>query len=153
MTHEDTITGMTLAYNQTYGAHWDTDAYNVTASNMIVTGNLGSGLFFEKDEGPATVSASHICNHTSPMASGGLALRNSENISFTNGTLVNNYPTQILVGGIPGGTSITPTWVAATAKTAVSNALGAFVTLVVSALNKVVQVIGPTTPSGFKGVP
>ncbi len=107
LAHEDTITGMTLAYNQTYGAHWDTDAYNVTASNMIVTGNLGSGLFFEKDEGPATVSASHICNHTSPLASGGLALRNSEKISFTNGTLVNNYPTQILVGGIPGGTSIT----------------------------------------------
>lgn len=107
LAHEDTITGMTLAYNQTYGAHWDTDASDVTASNMIVTGNLGSGLFFEKDEGPATISASHICNHTSPLASGGLALRNSENISFTNGTLVNNYPTQILVGGIPGGTSIT----------------------------------------------
>jgi hypothetical protein len=105
--HVDTINGMTLAYNQTYGVHWDTDNANITVSNLVSTNNLVGAIFSEKNEGPLSISSSHLCNGNAVMGGAGLAIRNSTGVSFTNGTIVNNPPAQIDVFGQPGGIEIT----------------------------------------------
>lgn len=107
LAHEDTINGMTLAFNQSYGIHYDTDAYNASVTNLVSTNNLLSGVFLEKDEGPVTITSSHLCNSNSSAAAGGLAIRNSTNVSLTNSTLANNLPGEIVVFGLPGGISVT----------------------------------------------
>jgi len=105
--HVDTINGMTLAYNQTYGIHWDTDNANISVSNLVSTNNLIGGIFAEKNEGPIAISDSHLCNGNPLNGAGGLAIRNSTDVSFTNGTIVNNPPAQIEVFGQAGGIEIT----------------------------------------------
>jgi hypothetical protein len=105
--HLDTINGMTLAYNQTYGIHWDTDNANITVSNLVSTNNLIGGIFSEKNEGPIAISASHLCNGNPLNGAGGLAVRNSTDVSFTNGTIVNSPPAEIEVFGEAGGIQIT----------------------------------------------
>ncbi len=105
--HADTINGMTLAYNQSYGIHWDTDNANISVSNLVSTNNLIGALFSEKNEGPISISASHLCNGNPLNLSGGLAIRNSTDVSFTNGTIVNNPMAQIDIFGDAGGDQIT----------------------------------------------
>lgn len=104
--HTDTINNMTLAYNQTYGVHWDTDNKDITTNGFVVTDNLMAGVYLEKDQGPITINTAHICDQNSPIATGGLVLRDSENASLTNSTLVNNTY-QINLIGILGGQQIT----------------------------------------------
>jgi hypothetical protein len=105
--HVDTINGMTLAYNQTYGIHWDTDNANITVTDLVSTNNLIGAIFAEKNEGPISISSSHLCNGNPLIGGGGLAIRNSTDVSFTNGTIVNNPPAQIDVFGVAGGIEIT----------------------------------------------
>jgi hypothetical protein len=105
--HDDTITGFTTSFNQTYGIHWDTDNANISTSGIISTGNLRSGIFVEKDEGPVTFNTSYICNQTGAQVVGGLVLRNSEGVSFTNGVLMNNLVAQIILIGVKGGIQVT----------------------------------------------
>src|SRR5438445_882123 len=105
--HNDTIDGLTTSFNQTYGIHWDTDNKNITTSGIIATGNLMSGVFVEKNEGPVTFDKGYFCNQNSGMGVGGLVLRNSEGVSLTNSVLTNNYPSQIMVIGQKGGISVT----------------------------------------------
>jgi hypothetical protein len=105
--HDDTINGLTVSFNEAYGIHWDTDNANISASGIISTGNLRSGIFVEKDEGPITFNTSYICNHTGPQVVGGLVLRNSEGISFTNGVIMNNAAAEITMIGVKGGISVT----------------------------------------------
>jgi hypothetical protein len=104
--HNDTIDGLTISFNQTYGVHWDTDNANISGNGLNVTGNLLSGAFLEKDEGPITLSGSYVCNQNSGMAIGGLVLRNSENVSVSSSVLMNNSPSQIIVIGQPGGITV-----------------------------------------------
>jgi hypothetical protein len=105
--HDDTITGFTTSFNQTYGIHWDTDNANISTSGIISTGNLRSGIFVEKNEGPVTFNKSYICNQTGAQVVGGLVLRNSENVSFTNGVLMNNLVAQVILIGVKGGIEVT----------------------------------------------
>jgi hypothetical protein len=109
--HNDTVTGLTTAYNQTYGIHWDTDVANVQASGVVSVQNLLDGIFFEVVEGPVSVASSYVCNnnlavHDQYLYEGGIELRNSEHISFTAGTLYNNQTSQINIQGQKGGISI-----------------------------------------------
>jgi hypothetical protein len=109
--HNDTVSGLTTAYNQTYGIHWDTDVANVQASGITSVENLLDGIFFEVVEGPVSVASSYVCNnnlavHDQYLYEGGLELRNSEQISFTAGTLYNNQTSQINIQGQKGGISI-----------------------------------------------
>ena len=108
--HNDTIDGLTLSFNEAYGAHWDTDNVNISASGVNATSNLYTGLFIEKNLGPISFDSSYSCNHTSPYAVGGFILRNSENVSLTNSVLYNNTPSQIGMIGIKGGIKVTD-WV------------------------------------------
>ena len=109
--HTDTVVGLTTAYNQTYGIHWDTDVANVQASGIVSVQNLLDGIFFEVVEGPVSVASSSVCNndpvvHDQSLYEGGIELRNSEQISFTTGTLYNNSTSQINIQGQAGGISI-----------------------------------------------
>ena len=105
--HDDTINGLTVSYNQAYGIHWDTDNANISTSGIISTSNLRSGIFVEKDEGPITLNTSYICNQTGAQVVGGLVLRNSEGVSFTNGVLMNNAAAEIIMIGVKGGINVT----------------------------------------------
>lgn len=105
--HNDTIDGLTISFNETYGVHWDTDNLNISASGVNSASNLLSGAFIEKDEGPITFSGSYFCNQTSSLNVGGLILRNSEGVSVTNSVLMNNAPSQIIIIGVKGGIEVT----------------------------------------------
>ena len=108
--HDDTISGFTSSFNQAYGIHWDTDNVSISGSGIISSGNLRSGIFIEKDQGPITLNDSYICNQTSTQVVGGLVLRNSEGVSFTNGVIMNNLPAEIIMIGVKGGIEVTD-WV------------------------------------------
>lgn len=105
--HNDTLSGFTSQYNQSYGIHWDDDNVNISGSGLIASENLASGLFMEKDPGPISISNSYSCNQTSPVSGAGVGLRNSENVSFTHGVIYNNTGAQISVIGQPGGIEVT----------------------------------------------
>lgn len=105
--HDDTIDGFTISFNEAYGIHWDTDNASINASGIISTSNLRSGIFVEKDEGPITLNTSYICNHTGAQVVGGLVLRNSEDVSFTNGVVLNNAYAAIILIGVKGGIEVT----------------------------------------------
>jgi hypothetical protein len=105
--HDETINGLTVSFNESYGIHWDTDNVNISTTGINATSNLMSGLFVEKDEGPVTLADAYVCNQNSSMAVGGLVLRNSEGVSLTNSVLMNNLPNQITVIGIKGGIDVT----------------------------------------------
>jgi len=104
--HNDTLSGFTTQYNQTYGIHWDDDNVSISGSSIIASENLLSGLFVEKDPGPIAISHSYVCNQSSSISGAGLGVRNSENVSFTNGLIYNNNAAQIAVIGQPGGIEI-----------------------------------------------
>jgi len=105
--HVDTLNGMTYAYNQSYGIHWDTDNANDSATNLTSTNNLVGSAFSEKNEGPLSIISSNLCNGNALLGAGGLAIRNSTDVSITNSTVINNPPAQIVVFGNPGGIEIT----------------------------------------------
>lgn len=117
LAHGDTLTNDTIAWNQTYGIHWDTDNRNITVTGLIVADNLLSGAMIETNEGPLSLSKSYICNQTSSLSGGGLVLRNSgydsnnnattPGVSVTDSYLYNNYSGEIVVTGQAGGIPIT----------------------------------------------
>jgi hypothetical protein len=117
LAHGDTVTNDTIAWNQAYGIHWDTDNRNITVTGLISADNLLSGVAIETNEGPLNLSESYICNQTSTLSGGGLVLRNSgydsnfnavtPGVSLTNSYLYNNYSADITVTGQAGGIEIT----------------------------------------------
>ncbi len=112
--HSSTISGMNLYYNQTYGSHWDTDHRNITASSIVSVNNLLLGDFYEKDEGPITISNSTYCGNnlattSFAKAGAGMAFRDSTNITLTNNYFYNNGFAAISLIGNPGGINCTPT--------------------------------------------
>ena len=107
LTHNDTIKGLTMSFNETWGVHWDTDNANITASAVNATANYLSGAFLEKDEGPISISKSYFCNQTQSGTAGGLTLRNSEQVSLTSSVIMNNVPAELQVIGQAGGIEVT----------------------------------------------
>lgn len=105
--HTDDLDGFTAQYNQAYGIHWDTDNVGITGSSVIASENLEPGLDIETNPGPFTFTGSYVCNQANSLSEGGMALRNSEGVSFTNGVLYNNNGSQISVSGTAGGITIT----------------------------------------------
>jgi hypothetical protein len=111
-THNQSFSGFTAFYNQTYGAHFDTDHTNISATNFNASQNLLNGLFIEKDQGPFTVTGGNYCNnnpgvHPQSVAEGGISVRNSSNVALSGNTLYNNGQAQITIQGQKGGIVIT----------------------------------------------
>jgi hypothetical protein len=106
--HDDTVQGYNLFFNETFGAHWDTDNANITANGIIAAENLGAAAFVEKSEGPIAISSSYLCNGNPPVGATtvGFDLRNSELVTLNSDTLANNVE-NFLVEGVSGGIQVT----------------------------------------------
>jgi hypothetical protein len=105
--HNDTVTGATFVYNQTYGVHWDTDVANASADSMFAADNA-MGLLAEVSEGPISITNSTFCTSMNVIAAHyGLVLRNSQQVSVGTSTFYNNNVSQVLIRGEGAGLPIT----------------------------------------------
>lgn len=104
--HEETVSGFTSLYNQTFGIHWDTDIQTLSVTSLASIGNA-SGVLLESSEGPISISSSRFCvTQRTGTGEGGLVIRNTEMVSLTGNTLYDNGNSQITTSGTPGGVSI-----------------------------------------------
>jgi hypothetical protein len=101
--HEDTVSGGSASFNQTFGIHWDTDLVNVTAWGVVVSQNVW-GLLYEKGEGSAFVTNNLFCSNS--QGPGGFIVRNSENLTLSGNTFYNNSGAQMAIIGVAGGIPI-----------------------------------------------
>lgn len=106
--HNETLKNINSSWNQTFGFHWDTDAYEVTADTLTASQDQLAGGFIEQSEGPVTITNSAFCNGAPSMGPNnmGFELRNSENISVSGSTFQNNLVDFLLIG-TAGGIVIT----------------------------------------------
>lgn len=104
LSHNQTLSGLDIAYNQTHGIHWDTDSMNVTLDNSTFSQNLLANGFSEKNEGPITITNTNFCSGAPSVGADniGFELRNTTNISLSGGQIYNN--TQgLMIEGTRGG--------------------------------------------------
>nr|MBA3914661.1 choice-of-anchor D domain-containing protein [Terriglobales bacterium] len=109
-THDDAISGLTSAYNQCFGIHWDTDNRDITADKMILSENLLSEALIEKSEGPITITNSTMCGGnpiTNPANEIGFWLRNSEQVTISNSVIAGASQELFDVTGTAGGYPVT----------------------------------------------
>ena len=105
--HDSTFNNVVSLFNQTQGAHFDTDNENVTFSAPLLANNL-YGFLLEKSEGPITVSGGYFCsnNMVNQVNVGGFDFRNSTNATLTGNVFFGNLMNQITVNGIQGGIEV-----------------------------------------------
>src|SRR6202451_528838 len=106
--HDATYKNMVSNFNQANGVAWDTDNENVTFTGGISAFNIVNGIQVEKTEGPFTLSNSYFCygNLLGIGQRGGVAVRNSEQLTLTGTTMYNSLINQFVVVGQPGGIEI-----------------------------------------------
>ncbi len=110
--HSETVTNLQVAYNQSYGTHWDTDHKQVTVTATQQISNLLPGDFWEKSEGPITITGGITCYNGLALdilaqPSSGLAVRNSENFTLTGNVYYDNGTAAMTLEGSPGGLALT----------------------------------------------
>lgn len=109
-THSETISGLTSAYNQCFGIHWDTDNRDITVDNMVLSENLLAEVLVEKSEGPISITNSTMCGGnpiTDPANEIGFWIRNSEKITLSNSTIAGASQELFDIIGTPGGYPVT----------------------------------------------
>ena len=108
LAHNQTIHNLDTSLNQTHGIHWDTDNENNTADGIVAINNQLTNGFYEKTQGPVSVSNSYFCSSGAFLATGilGFELRNSDNVTLTGNTYYGNT-NAINVQGQAGGIAIT----------------------------------------------
>jgi hypothetical protein len=109
--HNQTASNLTALYNMGNGFHWDTDSVGDTATGIISESNLINGIFFEKNQGPVTLTDATVAgNLPSPNITqgegGGILFRNSENITLESSKVFGNGGAQLTVVGQAGGLAI-----------------------------------------------
>ncbi|HEV3277052.1 MAG TPA: hypothetical protein VG860_09560 [Terriglobia bacterium] len=108
--HELTLNDLNLYFNETWGAHLDTDHEDVTASGLVASENYLGGTLIEKDEGPINISNSYFCNGnptSSAWSNLGVDVRDSEYVTVSGTTFVGNAAGDVVVNGLNGGYQIT----------------------------------------------
>src|SRR5581483_2285401 len=107
LAHNQTVKNLDTSLNQTHGVHWDTDIENVNADSLIASENLLTNGFFEKAQGPVSVSNSYFCSAPAYSVTGvlGFEVRNSDYVTLTGNTYYNNT-NAISVQGVAGGIPI-----------------------------------------------
>jgi hypothetical protein len=103
--HTLALNNFTSSYNQTHALHFDTDNASITISAMTTYGDMLSSVMAEKNEGPINITGSTLCASSALEGyngEAGLTIRDSENVSFTGGYLVNNN-FGVGVTGVAGG--------------------------------------------------
>ncbi len=106
--HDATYKSIVSNFNLANGVAWDTDNENVTFTSGESSFNLVNGIQIEKTEGPFTVSNSYFCygNLLGVGQRGGVAVRNSEQLTLTDTTMYDSLVNQFVVVGQPGGIEI-----------------------------------------------
>jgi hypothetical protein len=106
--HNATYKNMVTNFNLANGVAWDTDNETVTFTGGISALNLVNGIQIEKTEGPFTVSNSYFCydNLLNVTQRGGVAVRNSEQVTLSGTTMYDNLVNQFVIVGQPGGIQI-----------------------------------------------
>jgi hypothetical protein len=109
--HDSTFNKVTTVFNQAHGIAFDTDNKNVSLSSLVSVGNMGTGFYAEKSEGPFTFSNAAICgnNLANNAYLGGITLRDSASVSLTGSALFGNAVSQIYLLGQIGGFQV-PDW-------------------------------------------
>lgn len=106
--HNATYKNMVANFNLANGVAWDTDNETVTFTSGVGAMNLVNGIQIEKTEGPFTVSDSYFCydNLLNVTQRGGVAVRNSEQVTLSGTTMYDNLVNQFVIVGQPGGIEI-----------------------------------------------
>jgi hypothetical protein len=108
--HDLYLTDVNLYDNLTWGSHFDTDHINVNIKGMVASENFLAGALIEKDEGPINVSNSYFCNGdptSSVWSNIGMDVRDSEYVTVSGTTFVNNPAGDVVINGQNGGYQIT----------------------------------------------
>jgi len=107
--HDSTFTNLTTIFNQAHGMAFDTDNKNESMNSLISVGNVGTGFYAEKSEGPFNFSNSAICGNNlgNNAYLGGITLRDSNSVSLTSSALFGNGVSQIYLLGQAGGFQVT----------------------------------------------
>ncbi len=103
--HSGTYKSFISNFNQANGVAWDTDNENVTFSGGVSAMNVVNGIQIEKTQGPFAVSGSYFCydNLLGIGQRGGVAVRNSEQVTLSSDVLYGSLINQFAVVGQPGG--------------------------------------------------
>jgi hypothetical protein len=106
--HNATYKNMVANFNLANGVAWDTDNETVSFTSGVEAMNLVNGMQIEKTEGPLTVSNTYFCydNLLNVTQRGGVAVRNSEQVSLSATTMYDNLVNQFVIVGQPGGIEI-----------------------------------------------
>jgi Protein of unknown function (DUF1565) len=106
--HNNTVNGAKMLFNMTHGTHWDTDDENDTSTNVLAVGNLRVGVFFEKSQGPISLSNSYVCGNSllGLYFDGGVSLRASTYVTLDSNVIAYNFDAQIPSIGVQGGVPI-----------------------------------------------
>jgi hypothetical protein len=110
----DTYTNINTDWNVSTGTHWDTNNEDINVTNLSSRNNLYHGVIFERNDGPINATGLVLCNNAneallangSSTTAGGLALRDSENVTVTNSLVYGNGNSQFNVLGLAGGINI-----------------------------------------------
>jgi len=107
--HNGTYKNITTIFNQGDGVFWDTDNEDVSYTGGISAMNIVNGMQIEKTQGPFAVSNSYFCygNLLGVHQRGGIAVRNSEQVSLTGTSLYGSLSDQFVIVGNAGGIQIT----------------------------------------------
>jgi hypothetical protein len=107
-----TINGWNAHHNYSHGLWFDTDNRNVTVSGLVSAGNLGRGLFLEKNPGPIVIDNAKICNN----GASGISYGRSDHVTVKNSQVFYNAGWQHLNTGsstpvtMPDGTVVYGNW-------------------------------------------
>lgn len=106
--HNQTVSGLTAAYNTTHGIHWDTDNADISANGVVASQNLLAGTFIEVSEGPMLISDSDICGaQINASFNVGVGVRDSTSLTLSGDTLTNSGDAQLAITGEAGGAPLT----------------------------------------------
>ncbi|HKH98979.1 MAG TPA: hypothetical protein VJ999_07720 [Candidatus Sulfotelmatobacter sp.] len=107
--HDGTYKNITTIFNQGDGVFWDTDNLNISYTGGVSAMNIVNGMQIEKTQGPFAVSNSYFCygNLLGITQRGGIAVRNSEQVSLTGTSLYGSLSDQFVIVGNAGGIEIT----------------------------------------------
>jgi hypothetical protein len=89
------INGWNAHHNYGHGLWFDTDNRNIMVSGLVSAGNLGRGLYLEKNPGPVTIDNAKICNN----GMSGISYARTDRVTVQNSEVFNNAGWQHLYTG------------------------------------------------------
>jgi hypothetical protein len=97
MTSNVAIKGWNAHHNYSHGLWFDHDNENVSVYGLVSAGNLGRGLYLEKNPGPVTIDNAKICNN----GMSGISYARTDRATVRNSQVFHNAGWQHLHTGSP----------------------------------------------------